>query len=449
MSTKEPTHESPLIASKTVNQAAGDGNDKRSVHKAIHLGSSFCLIFIAFSAAQNFQTSSGDRSDAASMALGVLYICFTVTNFIVAYIINALKPKVSLIVGALTYVAFVGTNISYNGPIFYACSALLGVGASVLWTAHGAFLTKCAAFDEYVNGHQPNSRMGAFNGIFWSIHQVNQFVGNLAMALLFSQGIDESIIFTVLTIVCGLGTLSLFFLQNPDPVPGAMVTEDAKPKNLFSMVSLLKDWRLQCMIPLMMFCGLSQTYFFGQFPPLIKDKGDKFFVLTVFGASDMIGSYLIGKGSDRFGRLPMIMLGTVLFLIVSIYLCISEPPQDQLWLYYIAAVLLGVCDAVFNTQAYALLGSFFSSRSEDAFANFKLFQAGSTAVAYIYRLYTSFLVQSIIIIGILGLGMLLLIPLASTIRESQRDKSNDATSPTSSNGSRSDDHNPLDVHVVG
>jgi MFS family permease len=61
------------------------------------------------------------------------------------------------------------------------------------------------------------------------------------------------------------------------------------------------------MIPLMMFCGLSQTYFFGQFPPLIHDKGDKFFVLAVFGASDMIGSYLVGKGSDRFGRLPMIM----------------------------------------------------------------------------------------------------------------------------------------------
>jgi hypothetical protein len=121
--------------------------------------------------------------------------------------------RVSLIVGAVTYVAFVGTNISYSGPIFYACSALLGVGASVLWTAHGAFLTKCAAFDEHINGHPANSRMGAFNGIFWSIHQVNQFVGNLAMALLFSQGIDESVIFTVLTIVCGLGTFSLVFLQ--------------------------------------------------------------------------------------------------------------------------------------------------------------------------------------------------------------------------------------------
>jgi hypothetical protein len=89
--------------------------------------------------------------------------------------------------------------------------------------------------------------------------------------------------------------------------------------------------------------------------------------------------------------------------------------------------------------------------------DFKLFQAGSTAVAYIYRLYTSFLVQSLIVIIVLGLGALLLIPLAATIRESQSDKSPKKASSNGTtdghysnghNGTRSDDANALDVHVA-
>lgn len=63
--------------------------------------------------------------------------CFTFSNFVAASIVSALRPKLCLILGSLTYVAFVAANIHYNMIALYISSGFLGVGASVLWTAQG------------------------------------------------------------------------------------------------------------------------------------------------------------------------------------------------------------------------------------------------------------------------------------------------------------------------
>ena len=78
-------------------------------------------------------------------------------------------------------------------------------------------------------------------------------------------------------------------------------------------------------------------------------------------------------------------------------------------MFFILAGLLGLSDGVFNTQLYALLGSWFEGRAEAAFANLKLCQAGSAAIAFFLDSYMSFHAKCITIGAALSIGVLLLL----------------------------------------
>jgi len=160
---------------------------------------------------------------------------------------------------------------------------------------------------------------------------------------------------------------------------------------------------------MMIFSGLSQTYIFGEMAPLVNGKSNKFYVFSVFGACNAMGSLYLGRLSDRVGRMPVVMLGSFLFAAVIIFFLSWNVDGDKLGVFFVAAPMLGVGDAVFNTQIYAILGTYFEKHAESAFADYKLFQAGSTAIAFLYRVHLNFQAKSIITLTFLILGFLLLV----------------------------------------
>jgi len=73
--------------------------------------------------------------------------------------------------------------------------------------------------------------------------------------------------------------------------------------------------------------------------------------------------------------------------------------------------LFGLADAIWNTQPYAILGSFYEQDPAAAFANFKLFQSGSIAAAFFYYPYISKANQAVIcevamLVGVVFLAIL-------------------------------------------
>ncbi len=56
------------------------------------------------------------------------------------------------------------------------------------------------------------------------------------------------------------------------------------PLGLFSRRSL------QLVVPAILYSGVSQGFYFGDFPPLIGDRQWKFFVMACFGAADVASS---------------------------------------------------------------------------------------------------------------------------------------------------------------
>ena len=413
---------------------------------AVHLSLSFCLIFLAFAVAQNSQTTLDPAVGA--VGLGVLYAVFTLSNTFSAWLVNATDVRLSLFFGALTYALYVAANIRTEPALLYASSALIGLGAAVLWTAQGGYIADCSGRHERERGLPAHSTMGWFNGIFFALFQANQFVGNLLAALLYAQSATQAAVFSVMTVICGCGVATLLLLPKTDDrgvkqqqhQPPALdddaqhaekarivhaergyseadmqegteedldgdgsdaaaaadgsITARSAPRSfrcssVLSSLLLLRDLRLLLLLPLIVYSGLCQSWIYGAFPPLIAGNERRFFVLAFFGAADALSSYVMGRLSDTVGRLPILVVGFLahsavfLFLVLGFAPAIVQGPNPDpvnsgqpivymdlaLPWFFVLALLLGLGDGVFNTQAYAILGTFFKAKAEMAFAS--------------------------------------------------------------------------------
>lgn len=79
-------------------------------------------------------------------SLGTLYIVFALATLTASFVVQKLGLRLSLILGGLTYVWYVIANVlalKYEGDeavqfaVMIPAAALLGVGASTIWTAEG------------------------------------------------------------------------------------------------------------------------------------------------------------------------------------------------------------------------------------------------------------------------------------------------------------------------
>jgi MFS family permease len=79
--------------------------------------------------------------------LGALYFTFAASNFISPSIAFLLGERFAMLAGGIGYALFVASNIldhnaKYFVPLFVMASMANGLGAAVLWTAQGSYLTK-------------------------------------------------------------------------------------------------------------------------------------------------------------------------------------------------------------------------------------------------------------------------------------------------------------------
>ena len=132
-----------------------------------------------YSAKQENSTSyiEGFQGDGY-ISNSLLYASFALSNFLAPWVIARLGAKVSMLVGGLGYTAYAAQMLHLSTWLLYTCAVLNGVGASLLWTGQGTFLSinsssECAGRDA---------------GIFWTLYQLSGVVGNIAVFFLF-QGI--------------------------------------------------------------------------------------------------------------------------------------------------------------------------------------------------------------------------------------------------------------------
>ena len=97
-----------------------------------------------------------------------------------------------------------------NTAALYTLSAVLGVGAAIIWTAQGNYLTL----------NSDETTMSRNSGIFWAMLQFSMVIGNTFVFIQF-QGLSDidahtrSFVVIVLLVVCCVGVLTLALLRKP------------------------------------------------------------------------------------------------------------------------------------------------------------------------------------------------------------------------------------------
>jgi len=365
--------------------------ERRGFINVVVLGLSFCLLFVAFSSTQNLQTNL--NGDLGFWSLSVLYLVFAPANFISPYVVLLVGEKVSLIIGAVCYCVYIAANIHVEKPLLLGASAIIGFGAAVLWTAQGSVVIHSA----------PPGKLGAYNGLFFGIFQWAQVIGNLLAGILLSRGSSNTLLFLVLTIIGACSLFGFVFVRQTkkDTAKESMpVTE-----RLGQTFAIMATKQMLLLYMAMIYSGVTQTYMFGVFPKT-RPKEEVGYIMAVFGAADVLGSFVAGYVSDKLGRLPIVFVCalSMSFGSITFYMQDLGVFPDARYLSYVIAILFGIADSGFNTQIYATLGAVFPDRVEAAIGAFKFFQAGSTAVLFFVGPYVSQTFYFVVVLSTLWSG---------------------------------------------
>ncbi|KAK7507828.1 hypothetical protein BaRGS_00000793 [Batillaria attramentaria] len=331
--------------------------------------------------------------------------------------------------------------LSFLKPMVWALytgSALVGVGAAVLWTGQGNFLT--------INSD--SETVGRNSGIFWALLQCSLLFGNLYSFLVFrgEATITDSArthLFIGLSGAGLLGSLCLLFLRKRRVVDtdnlvslnaSATQAPDTPVAAFKRSFQLLKTQEMLILSVVFAFTGLELTFFSGVYgtclaqnehfnddslPTGMSRKGLIGISGMLIGAGEILGGGLfglLGKRTNKYGRDPIVIMGYVVHM-TAFYLAFVNLPMDSpvneshaptyfhsSWeVALLCSFLLGFGDSCVNTQVYSLLGFVFTEDSSPAFALFKFVQSVAAAAGFYYS-NVLLLKWQLLILVIMGTG---------------------------------------------
>uniref|UniRef100_A0A8R1DZ47 UNC93-like protein MFSD11 n=1 Tax=Caenorhabditis japonica TaxID=281687 RepID=A0A8R1DZ47_CAEJA len=350
-----------------------------STLNVVQLGFGFFSNFFAFNSQGFIEEAVIDSASengnlnthAGYYSLSIIYAVFTIGNFAAAPIVDILTPKWAMVLGALCYAVFQVGFLFLNEWYLYASSALLGFGASIIWTGQGSYLSQNCT-------KETTSRNSA---LLWGMSESSLLAGGIFLFVVFSvQGAQDkiptstiNILYTVFTVLSLISALIFALLRQPS------YPETVDRKNYGKLVSstfkLMFTKKMLALAFVFAYTGIEQSFWTAG---------------LIFG--------LMGDKSRKVGRDAIILLGTIVHLVVYA-LCYINFPQDSslnktddmggliepnLPIALIAGGLLGFGDAIWNTQIYSFLCDTYPKQSAQAFALFKLYQSALSCAAFFY-----------------------------------------------------------------
>lgn len=372
----------------------------------------------------------------AYTSLAIIYGVFATCNWLAPSYISMTGPRVAILTGACCYTLFIASFLWPQDALLYTASCVLGLGAALIWTGHGQYLTE----------NSNSETMSRNAGIFWAIFQTSMFIGNLFVYFMFtSSEINTStrtIVFGVLTGLAVIGTGVLVLLRRTserlvlgeaEGVSSAdkelQMPEPTKERSLLAAWNAFQDafslfltTKMLLLSLTFIYTGLVLTFYSGVYSSSIgftKKIGDSRKRLVglsgiFIGIGEVIGGAVFGifasKVSHNCGGWSVVLtgFGVHLFAFITIFLNLpnDSPFEDTENIGFIkpspilamaGSLALGFGDACFNTQIYSLLGVLFASQSAPAFALFKFCQSVAAAISFAYSSNVNLHIQLLIL----------------------------------------------------
>ena len=124
-----------------------------------------------------------------------------------------------MIVAGVMYAQYIAQLLHLNTYVLYVSAVVIGLGAPVLWTAQGNFLSM----------NSDDDTISRNSGVFWAMMQMSTFIGNTFAYFMFAgeEFISSETRTTVGAVLLGVnlaGVLTLFFLRPISPINETMET---------------------------------------------------------------------------------------------------------------------------------------------------------------------------------------------------------------------------------
>ncbi|XP_076299111.1 UNC93-like protein MFSD11 isoform X1 [Lasioglossum baleicum] len=416
----------------------------RNFVNVIILSWGFMLVFTAFQTMGNIERtvlqsiSDEDKSFTgnAYISLSIIYAVLAICNWLAPSYISMTGPRVAILTGSCCYVLFIASFLWPQNAMLYTASGILGIGAALIWTGHGQYLTE----------NSDSETMSRNSGVFWAIFQLSNVAGNLFVYFMFQDpkigAPVRTLVFSVLTGLAIAGTCLLATLRRTsqrlvlgeaEGVSSAdrelQIPEPAREKPWLAAWKAFQDAFSLFLTPKMLllsltfiYTGFVLTFYSGVysssigFTKAIGDQRKRLVGLSgiFIGIGEVAGGAIFGIFASKLARncggglVVLTGFGVHLFAFITIFLNLpnDSPFEDTSKIGFIhpspilamaGSLALGFGDACFNTQVYSLIGVLFVNQSAPAFALFKFCQSVAAAISFAYSSSLSLYIQLLVL----------------------------------------------------
>lgn len=441
----------------------------RSFLNVILLGFAFMSVFTAFQTMGNVQKTMLDsikKEDSnfkgdGYTSLAIIYAVFAIFNWAAPSAISMVGPKISMIFGALTYLFFILMFLIPKTWLLYLASGVIGVGAAMIWTGQGNYLTL----------NSTPATMSRNSGIFWAMLQASMFIGNLYVYFQFEgkTEIDKDTRTVVIWVLSGIAMVGIGILvilprarrEDEDSTEELNVKPDGPVQALVGAGKLFITKRMILLSITFFYTGIELSFYSGVYSPSIgftKQFGSISTQLIglsgiFIGLGEVIGGALfgiLGAKTTRWGRDPIVMAGFLIHCVAYFLIFLNLPDKAPLAetmdkgfiepnapLAIFCSFLLGFGDACYNTQIYSILGGVFRDNSASAFAIFKFTQSVAAAACFFYASAVGLYVQLGLLLGLAVIGTVSFVLVEWEVKRENREKTDSASVSGSSSASDS------------
>jgi len=348
------------------------------------LSACFLFIFFGFGAVQTYMMpffSDYGLIDVGFRSLILIYLFFMISDPLSAIFISKYGAKKCMIFGTIFYFLFLISLLSKSFAAIYIASALLGIGASFLWTGQNTYLIRASSKKYY----------GESAGFFNMVYMAGGGAGVLVLSFMLSISSYESsfLLFSIFPII---GLLLLFRLADIRTQKKQDHIRLIK-KSLSSRTAL----KLSILWFVISFCsGLTR----GIIPLQINTILGISFVgilFSLFSIAPIFLSFFFGKLSDKVGRNKIIAAAYILQLAALLLLYF----QNKIML-VLGIILFALSSAIMRPVTYALVGDVSTGKNLEYLA--ALFWTIENAGIVLALIFSQLLVSRIDIIYLISIS---------------------------------------------
>ncbi|KAJ1596223.1 hypothetical protein NDA14_001226 [Ustilago hordei] len=399
------------------------------------------------------------NSNASNKAAIALYSTFAAVSFFAGTIHNKLGSRLTLGIGALGYCLYIGSFLSYNinqnQGFVIAAGAILGVCASLLWTAQGALMLAYPTEDQ----------KGRFISVFWVIFNMGAVLGSaIQLALTYNSSANtvSNGTYAAFIVLTGLGAFVSALLMDPAKMvrdDGTRVLVPAQTtwaKELQGLFVLLKsDPWVVLLFPMFLASNWFYTWQFNDYNGALFTLRTRALNNLLYWLSQMVGSLAIGQVLDnkRMSRKSRAWLGwSIVFVIMWAVWGGSYDVQKTYTRESVAAetqridladgnkfvgycflyIFSGILDAVWQNLAYWLIGACSNDLSKLGYLAgfYKSIQSAGAAGAFAMdNDKHSYMTNLAVTWGLCAAGMLFAIPVIALRVKEHTDPLQEVTVP--------------------